>query len=68
MASLSNSAMCTISIFAAGLGEPEKFATLVELWEKDDNPAQKLFVRVQHYYDVLKEKYEHANELDDDDF
>ena len=54
--------------FEAGLGEPEKFATLVELWEKDDNPAQKLFVRVQHYYDVLKDKYLHADELDDDDF
>ena len=54
--------------FAAGLGEPEKFATLVELWEKGDNPAQKLFVRVQHYYDVLKDKYLHADELDDDDF
>ena len=54
--------------FAAGLGEPEKFTALVELWEREDNPAKKLFVRVRHYYDVLKDKYSHVDELDDDDF
>ena len=54
--------------FAAGLNEPEKFTALVELWEREDNPAKKLFVRVQHYYDVLKDKYLHVDELDNDDF
>lgn len=54
--------------FAAGLIEPEKFAALVKLLESEDTPAKKLFVHVQHYYDVLKDKYLHADELDDDDF
>lgn len=54
--------------FASGIEEPEKYPELVELWDSDNTPAKKLFVRVQHYYEVLKDKYKRADELDDDDF
>ena len=54
--------------FEAGLAETDKYPALVDLWEKDDMPAKKQFRRVQHYYEVLKDKYAHVDEMDDDDF
>ena len=48
--------------------DPDKYPAMKEFWEKDTCPARKIFDDVAKYYQKLKEKYEHANELDDDDF
>ena len=37
-------------------------------WEKDTCPTRKIYDDVGKYHQQLKEKCEHANELDDDDF
>lgn len=54
--------------FTEGLENPEQYPALVELWEKDSCPAKKIFVKVEHYYQSLIDKYAHVNEMDDDDF
>ena len=54
--------------FKLGLEAPETYPALVELWEKESCPARRIFAHVQHYYDVLKDKYAHVDEMDDDDF
>lgn len=54
--------------FKLGLEAPESYSALVELWEKESCPARRIFAHVQHYYDVLKDKYAHVDEMDDDDF
>jgi hypothetical protein len=51
-----------------GLTEPDKYPEMKAFWEKDTCPARKIYDDVGKYYQQLKEKYEHANELDDDDF
>lgn len=51
-----------------GLTEPDKYPAMKAFWEKDTCPARKIYDAVGKYYQQLKEKYEHANELDDDDF
>jgi hypothetical protein len=48
--------------------DPDKYPAMKEFWEKDTCPARKIYDDVAKYYQQLKEKYEHANELDDDDF
>ena len=50
------------------LDNPDKYPEMKAFWEKDTCSAHKIFERVAVYYQQLKEKYEHANELDDDDF
>ncbi len=54
--------------FALGIEAPEKYQAIVELWEKPTCPARKVFTRIEKYYNELKKKYEHAEEMDDDDF
>lgn len=51
-----------------GFTEPDKYSAMKAFWEKDTCPACKIFDDVAKYYQQLKAKYEHANELDDDDF
>lgn len=41
---------------------------IVKLWDDKKCPAQKQFDNVKRYYQTLAKKYEHADELDDDDF
>ena len=48
--------------------DPDKYSAMKEFWEKETCPARNIYNRVAKYYQMLKEKYEHANELDDDDF
>lgn len=50
------------------LANPDKYSAMKAFWEKDTCPARKIFDDVAKYYQQLKVKYEHANELDDDDF
>lgn len=54
--------------YESGLTEPDKHPAMKAFWEKDTCPARKIYDDVGKYYQQLKEKYEHANELDDDDF
>lgn len=54
--------------FKYGIEEPEKYASLVNLWDDENISVKKVFARVKHYYEVLKDKHAHADELDDDDF
>lgn len=50
------------------LTEPDKYPAINAFWEKDTCPARKIYDDVARYYQQLKEKYEHVDELDDDDF
>lgn len=50
------------------LANPEKYSAIKAFLEKDTCPARKIFDDVGTYYQLLKEKYENANTLDDDDF
>lgn len=54
--------------FELVLANPEKYSAMKAFWEKDTCPARKIFDDVGTYYQLLKEKYENANTLDDDDF
>lgn len=48
--------------------DDDNFSSIVALWDDKNCPAQKQFKNVKRYYEVLTTKYEHASELDDDDF
>ena len=54
--------------FNEALSNPEQFPEVIELWERDTCPAKKIFNRVEHYYQTLKDKYAHVDQMDDDDF
>ena len=47
---------------------PEKYASVISLWERDTFPTKKAYQAIVNYYETLKEKHAHAEELDDDDF
>ena len=47
---------------------PEKYAAVISLWERDAFPTKKTYQAIVNYYEALKEKHAHAEELDDDDF
>lgn len=54
--------------FSKALTEPEKYPDIIAVWNKDNSQAKKIFKEVEDYYSQLKEKYESADRIDDDDF
>ena len=50
------------------LKTPKKYEPVISFWERETFPAKKAFQAICNYYDGLKVKHAHAEELDDDDF
>ena len=48
--------------------DQKKYAPVISFWERDTFPAKKAYQSIVNYYENLKEKHAHAEELDDDDF
>lgn len=54
--------------YELAITEPDKYSAMKIFWEKETCPARNIYNRVAKYYQMLKEKYEHVNEMDDDNF
>ena len=52
--------------FSKALTEPEKYTSILELWNRETCPTKKIFTEVEEYYERLKDKYAHVDDEDDD--
>ena len=48
--------------------EPEKYSVIKGLLENDSADLQRMYRRLERYYQELTEKYKDSDNLDDDDF
>ena len=59
--------ICTLGLEHM-LRNKEKYAQVISIWEAEDCPTKAEFREVKQLYERFKKKYEHVDDMDDDDF
>lgn len=59
--------VCTI-LFNKMLEDPDKYSRAIAIWEDENSSAKAEFREIKQLYELFKQKYEHADDMDDDDF